>query len=953
MPAMGPKFTKGRPHIGGGTNSHHSSKTGPNAGPGAGPGADQSARKEPINSLDLSSFLSSLEQEVGDLHSAIKHSRDARVEKAFQRIPRSMRRRTASHNARRLPRRLRKQAHRDQAADNTPSIATGLAKRKKTRPASAWVYENTKKRIKLQEEKKLAAQGMGEDDEEMDVDDVGTDDDAEGGASLTAVPRTPLPIKNLRLPTHRWHAKRAQMDNPGYLWNSTIVRTSANKTYRMTLRASGLRPAMCVSWDTSYKATIYLRGTERNLDEALKSIVEPHLLTVALKQGACSVDAKLPRSFGYQHHQPGRADGCIGDSSSGEFSGPGNCGALTVFYNPTTTAASDDTEREAFVRVHPTIFSNVWTTLNREIMHKQLRVVMRDFRLEVGSIDVSGSAAVDALAATLYPYETSATPMEPLGKEFLKLRKMDTGGLSPASGAMLAFNIQDPRLDEPDDSEDKAGCGTGRIGRASALQAWPETDERRPSGLFNTQLRHNATKLPPLQVIDKRRGKLGAGEKLLVQPTSRPIPVIFAAGGSSSVPTEANPHAGSRNSTASSTWTLIAPRACIDAIWMRLHIYTLPSGHRSIIGGLEEEQHMALERGKPWFPADFPGTPTGWDWELQTRRGQEKEWNKKPTAKRTQWETVDLRNGTKGELGSGFACDWEYLFGADTIPATRLADALESESSTAGEQPATKRPANTDTSMDLCTGDDGTEKGSALEEKVQFAALRPGNDMSELVHGMQHASWSDIRVAVKSIRLQQPVTWRTPYQLMTISVQLLQGGVPGARARIYRLPEPEKNTTNGQFGVDGDLRAQWLALAGAGTGGAKYDKQPQPRRMPAGVDLDTRKRLLAQSLLETSLPYPRPAATGLYNTHHLALPGRDDLVGFVTSGAQRFQSGRGFGIGHASAQKLVESILAADTEAERKPDSKQVPIHRDARLCIVRNVGEEVGHLARWTPISN
>ena len=916
MPAMGPKFTKGRPHIGGGTNSHHNPQTGPNAGAGA----DQSAGKEPVNSLDLSSFLSCLEQEVGGLHTAIKQSRDARFEKAFQRIPRSMRRRTASHNARRLPRRLRRQAHRDQAMDNTPSIATGLAKRKKTRPASAWVYENTKKRIKLQGEKKLAAQGMSEDDEEMDDDDI----DAEGGVSLTAAPRAPLPIKNLRLPTHRWHAKRAHMDSPGYMWNSTIARTSANKTYRMTLRASGLRSTMCVAWDTSYKATIYLRGTEEDLDAVLESIVEPHLLTTALKKGACGVDAKLPRSFGYQQHQSGRAD-----SSSGEFSGPGNCGALTVFYNPATASAPDDTDREAFVRVHPTIFSNVWTTLNKEIVHKQLPVVMRDFRLEIGSIDVSGSAAVDTLAATLYPYETNATPMEPLGREFLKLRRMDTGGLSPASGAMLAFDIQDPRLDEPDDAEDKAGCGTGRIGRASALQAWPETDERRPSGLFDTQLRHNATKLTPLQVIDKRRGKLGAGEKLLVQPTSRPIPVIFAAGGSSSVPTEANPHIGSRNSTASSTWTLIAPRACIDAIWTRLHVYTLPSGHRPIIGGLEEEQHMALERGKPWFPADFPGTPTGWDWELQTRCGQEKDWNKKPTAKRTQWETVDLRNGTKGELGSGFACDWEYLFGADPVAATRLADALEPES---------------------C-------KGSALEEDVQFAALRPGSDMPELVHGMQHACWADVRAAVKNTRLQQPVAWRTPYQLMTISVQLLQGGVPGARARIYRLPEPEKKTANGPFGVDGDLRAQWLALAGAGTGtgtgGAKHDKQPQPKRMPAGADLDTRKRLLAQSLLDTSLPYPRPAATGLYSTHHLPLPGRDDLVGFVTSGAQRFQSGRGFGIGHVSAQKLVVSILAADTEAERKPDSKQVLIHPDARLCIMRNAGEEVGHLARWTPISS
>ncbi|CAK7224723.1 Ribonucleases P/MRP protein subunit pop1 [Sporothrix curviconia] len=972
-------------------------------------------RKEPADSLDLSSFLNSLEQEVEDLHTAFKTRRDDRVEKAFQRVPRSMRRRTASHNAKRVPRRLRHQAHRDQAADNTPSVATGLAKRKKARPASAWVYENTKKRVRLQQEQKVAR--LGDDDNTDDDDDDDDDDDAEamdhdgnasaeegGGARLDGIakdaeigddgaaptktgPRPPLPIKNLRLPTHRWQAKRAQMDCPGYLWNTTLVRTPANKTYRMSLRAASLRPGMCVCWDTSYMATIHLRGPARHLDDSLATVIEPHLLTSpSLRNGTRCLDAKLPRSFGYQQQQQQQKEG--GASSSIELGGPGNCGAMTLFYNPadttttTTTTVTDDTERSVLLRVHPTIFSHVWTTLNNEVARKQLPVAVRDFRLEIGSIDMTGTAALETLASTLYPYDTPTAPMEPQGKEFLKLRTMDTTAVSSASGVMLAFNIQDPRLDEPDIGV-QAANGPDRStahGQSSSsplddsshsggdellFQDWPNAAAgRRPSGLFDTMARHSATKQLGHAVMDKRRGKLAAGERLLLETNTqcRPIPVVLAAAvGASAVPAAADPHAASSNSSASSTWTLLVPRTCINTIWHRLHQQRLRSGQRLMWAGVEEERHMALERGQPWFPADFPGTPTGWDWELQSRRRQEKEWNDKPTAKRTQWKAVDLgRNGPKGELGSGFACDWEFLFGEDAVPATLAAAAAEAA---ADAPPDKKDVASNDAArMDVC--EDGSAApppvlvADSLHEDVQFAALRSQSTaMPAIVRNLQHATWADIRAAVQTAQLQKPVVWRSPCQLMTISVQLLWGGVPDARARVYRLP------TNSQ------ARQKWLALAEC-TKTKPRLRPPPPRRMPAEADISTRKKLLAQSLLETRLPYPRPSAErdagagaeagnndsgGGDGALHPPIPGRDDLMGFVTSGAHRLQSGKGFGIGHVSAQRLVEAIVAADSEQKKEgaKEGENMRISRESRFCIVRNAGERVGHLARWTPISN
>ncbi|ERS98367.1 hypothetical protein HMPREF1624_05151 [Sporothrix schenckii ATCC 58251] len=931
----------------------------------AGAGTTAPARKEPADSLDLTGFISALEQEIGDLHSTIKHRRDDRVEKAYQRVPRDMRRRTASHNARRVPRRLRQQARRAHAADNTPTVASGLAKRKKAWPASAWVHENTKKRIKLQQEKKLArgAGGGGGDD----VNDV-VEEEEEGGAeedgaehdkdeaAVMACPHPPIAIKNLRLPTHRWQAKRAQMDNPGFLWNTTLVRTPANKTYRMSLRAAGLKPGMCTCWDTSYKPTIELRGPSKQLDEALAIVVEPHLLSPSLRSGMSCVDVKLPRSFSYQQQQQNIGQGF-------ELSGPGNCGAMTLFYNPTATVTTvvdtgshaqptnDEAERCAFLHLHPTLFSYVWTTLNNGIARKQLSVVVRDFRLEIGSIDLTGSGAAEMLAATLYPYETKTSPMEPQGREFLKLRSIDTTALGSASGAMLAFNIQDPRLDEPKTAHSVQGNSRGQgPGRNlyHILQDWPSNDvERQPSGLFDSKARHNSTKLVAQATLDKRRGKLSTNEHLLLDsnPECRPMPVIVAAAdGASSVPASADPHASRKSGTASCTWTILAPRACIPSIWQRLHRQRMSSGQQPMPAGLEEEHHMALERGRPWFPADFPGTPTGWDWELQSRRRQEKTWKDKPTAKRTQWTAVDLGNGTKGELGSGYACDWEFLFGVDTVPAT-LSE--EDGNGSNGSNGSNGDASGADTILAEDTVMDVGEP--RLQESVQFQALQPQNAAAPpIVRLLQHATWNDVRDAVQTARLQQPVVWRTPYQLMTIYVELLKGGVPDARARIYRLPSDSHHH-----------RAQWLALAAAkSTKGHQSDqlrRPPMPQRMPADADIMTRKKLLAQSLLSTQLPYPWPP-TASADDLHLPIPGRHDLMGFLTSGALRFLTSKGAGIGHVSAPKLMEAILAADGAdiAEQQATSgRRVPIGRDARLCIVRNAGERVGHLARWTPISN
>lgn len=63
--------------------------------------------------LNISSFVKSREFEIKALESSMQKSRKGLMSRAFQQLPRNMRRRTASHNAKKIPRRLRKRAERE------------------------------------------------------------------------------------------------------------------------------------------------------------------------------------------------------------------------------------------------------------------------------------------------------------------------------------------------------------------------------------------------------------------------------------------------------------------------------------------------------------------------------------------------------------------------------------------------------------------------------------------------------------------------------------------------------------------------------------------------------------------------------------------------------------------------------------------------------------------------
>jgi ribonuclease P/MRP protein subunit POP1 len=104
--------------------------------------------------------------------------------------------------------------------------------------------------------------------------------------------------------------------------------------------------------------------------------------------------------------------------------------------------------------------------------------------------------------------------------------------------------------------------------------------------------------------------------------------------------------------------------------------------------------------------------------------------------------------------------------------------------------------------------------------------------------------------------------------------------------------------------------------------------------MPPGADGEERKKILAESLLSTELPYPKPPTNHLDMAGHPLCPNEDDLIGFVTTGAFSLSEGKGTAIGSISAEKALDGLRTVGS--------------KEGKLCIVRNAGESVGWLARW-----
>ncbi|KAK3394053.1 ribonucleases P/MRP protein subunit POP1-domain-containing protein [Podospora didyma] len=854
--------------------------------------------------LDLQKFLNTREFEIKALEASMHKCKTANATRVFQQVPRAMRRRTASHNVQRIPKRLRARARQEQIDDNTPTVQ---ARKRRPRTTRARIRAETAKKLGIlaaRKRKREVRKSAGDGDTETEVG---------GGAvgrstiqsrmarpkirrnALNEPPKVESKFRKRQLnktwlPTHLWHAKRATMTEPSKpLWRFAIPLTPTEKNYRPTHRASGQNGTLF--WDTSYMSTIGLYG--------LAGCVERVLRDLGLSQ----------EGFWGPRGQKWRTGlrKWTGLLSKQRDDIRRDIGPATIIWNPEIpTEHPEEAEsvrpkkshRQLFIRTHPSCFLELFNELLALAKTQAPQLHVEDLRFEIGSIELIGPGSTETLLGVLKPYYETPKTQEPQARLFRSLGGV-TNPSSLPKDALLAFSTRDPRLSYPPKRVEVWNGGLV-ASLLDILTAWPVEEGLKPFGLFSRDTRYQGSRLPPMKSINRRKGSSAPREPIPAMVTDPPIPIILFTSRSRT------------DGQAQGTWTLLAPWKCILPIWYSVVHYPLSTGGNPRLGGLDEVRQVAFENGVPWFPGDFPGTDAGAKWELEQRARRKRDWDRRPKGKRVEWKSLDLGAGRKSEIGDGLACDFEQLFG---LPKTSLDDQPE-----VLEEPSNAVPGKATTSAPPLAMVKQMSKAS-------FAAFTtPSNSDNPPAHS-----------------------------IITANLTFVARGIASDCARIYRLPtraavvvRPSTQTevpsteppSTGPRRLPSNLREQWLQkdpLGPASSNGRQSKKQPAPPRIPKGADAGTRKKLLTASLVATELPYPRPAANQSDVGGHPLCPNENDLIGFVTTGAFSLSEGKGTAIGSISAEKALEMLRG--------------PGAREGRYCIVRNAGESVGWLARWEAV--
>ena len=609
--------------------------------------------------LDVDAFVRARAFEITALERGMQGAKKALTTRAHQSVPRDLRRRTASHNVKRVPKRLRERAKREMKEDGAGTVES---RRRKPRSSQAWIRADTAKRLKY-----LGLRSKKKKEEQEGMKDIKTKPPKTKNGVLSEGNRPDSKFRKRQrsktwLPTHVWHSKRAHMTTPVKpLWRFSLALTPTEKSYRPTHRASLERGA--VAWDMSYMSTIGLAGK-------LESVVS--LLKVLGVDGEDAWGRK-----GIKWRNGTRSwQGWVYEGRSKRAIAP-----VTVIWCSRTDSRESDvatstlrdedpgraeiqSKSQVFIRIHPSAFLQLWGQLIPASRAQKPPVVVEDLRYEIGSIEVTGPGSTEALMGTLWPVKADSNPttVKSPAQTWGALKGLTNAATLPG-GAILPFQITDPRLHYPPRSMPGPLQDSSKDQLLEILSKWAPDENPQPAQLFSANHRFATSRLPSQKSINRRQGDADPGKYPDPRPTDPQIPIILLASRS------ARPsHSGQ------GTWTILLPWKCVQPVWYMLLHYPLSTGGMVRFGGIRENRQVTFEAGQPWFPGDFPGTAAGQTWETREREARRLEWERKPKGRRVEYDGIDLKNKEKGEIGLGWGCDWNILLSEYSTASVKESD---------------------------------------------------------------------------------------------------------------------------------------------------------------------------------------------------------------------------------------------------------------------------------------
>lgn len=703
------------------------------------------------------------------------------------------------------------------------------------------------------------------------------------------------------LPTHMYHAKRAQMTAPNQpLWRFALPLSPTEKSYRPTHRAAGARGA--IAWDKSYISTIQLEGSQPALQTVLRAVGVDGDDAWGKKAKKWQQGSRSLQKWIYEREGDKRPIAPVtmiwcarSRSDDVEMTG----------VDEVVPSRKKPPRHKMFIRVHPSAFLQTWTELLAVSKKQNPPVMVEDLRFDIGSIEITGPGSTEALISTLRPFNVSGkVPTKDSPEAVWPSLLGVTNPSSLPANALLAFTIDDPRLHFPLQRQRLPTSGSSMSDLAGLLSSWPPDRTQNQPLLFDRAARLAAGRqMPSQKAINRRRTLAGPGAQPPPQSSDPQIPVTLLA-----TRAQSNP----KNASSCGMWTLLLPWKCVISLWYMLMYCPLSSGGNPRFGGLKEQRQLSFESGQPWFPGDYPGTPAGWEFEERDREERKKEWERRPKGRRIEFDSVDLGNGQKGEVGRGWACDWERLVQGP---------------------PATASTKDHDTKKSI-------EKSSEDEEGQNQQTLPP-----LCIHHLKS------EVATALWREKNSTKWQflhtKPY-LATVRVTLCGRGTPTPCARIYRLPSG-----------DSEARKQWLSLASPSASNQVTSVSSKPSQRMKERQQPKKQLTDEDSIMEKAHSRQRLAASLLESSDHkdegspLPIPPEADLIGFITSGNYNLAEGKGTGIGSILLSKVFpDASVVPEGQASHgvdlPPGRSTSNNPREKKSCIVRSAGERVGRVGVW-----
>lgn len=532
--------------------------------------------------LDIPGFVSSREYEIKAFEQSQLKTKQASSSRVFQSLPRSLRRRAASHNVKRIPKRLRAAAIKEMQ-----NSTTGVPQKKKEPRGRIRHRLRVQKRLLALASKIKKLRSLPESDGSASMPERLK----ELNIQLKKVEKTPSaylnnivgaydhtginelidkPIGNVKfakrqlshtwIPTHLWHAKRFHMIKR---WGFQIPMSPNQKCFRAASRAA---KQSALIYDTSYYCELLMEcKSEADLFSVLLQITKynepiPEWLT------------RLSRSYhGWIYKE-------------GERFSPG-----TVLVNGSSI----------YVRVHPAVYEDFFKYCS-SFVENQISAI-QDCRYSLGSIRVQGPSSLQSLAKVLHIKNVSSKTLQ----AWRLLSSFNDSDLIP-QGTTFSFFVEDPRYWKKPVNNPNA---EGKVDLYEILQEQRSFIEH--DALKTLYLTHGRNESYKNMLSLKQIGKEFAQSDIFSQKIHGKciFPVLI---------TKEESH-----------WIMTLPWYWITPTWSKL---VQVSGLKA--AGLRQFHQINFEQGKQTFPHDFPFLPDGFEDNYLIQASHELSWKQLPLSKR-------------------------------------------------------------------------------------------------------------------------------------------------------------------------------------------------------------------------------------------------------------------------------------------------------------------------------